>query len=126
MINRAMLLGNLTRDAEAIATNGKAMTRLRVATDSRWTDRDGTERATTEFHAVIAFGRLAEVCAHYGRKGRCVYVEGRLRTRDYTGSDGAQRSRTEIIAETVRFVPPKGGDTAQPAAEPVAATEAQS
>ena len=101
MINRVILVGNLTRDTEAVATNGKAMTRMRLATDSRWMDQEGNKQQSTEYHAFVAFGRLAEVTAQYCRKDRRVYVEGRLRTHEYESSNGVRRSVTEIVAQTV-------------------------
>ncbi len=104
MINRVILVGNLTRDADAVATNGKAMTRMRLATNSRWTDQEGNKQESTEFHALVAFGRVAEMSAQYCRKGRRLYVEGRLRTRDYEDGDGVRRLVTEIVADTVRLL----------------------
>ena len=68
MINRVILVGNPTRDTEAVATNGKAMTRMRLATDSRWMDEEGNKQQSTEYHAFVAFGRLAEVTAQYCRR----------------------------------------------------------
>lgn len=124
MINRVILVGNLTRDAEAVPTSGKAMTRLRIATNTRWTDNAGTKQESAEFHSVVAFGGLAEVCALYGSKGRRVYVEGKLRTRDYEGSDGVRRYTTEIVASTMTLLQSRPtGDAAKP--EPAAAVRAQ-
>ena len=104
MINRVILVGNLTKDAEAIDSSGKAMTRMRIATNQQWKDADGNKQEAAEFHSVISFGRLAEVCALYCSKGRRVYIEGKLRTRDYDGADGLRRSVTEIVAETVKLL----------------------
>ncbi len=122
MVNRTILVGNLTRDAEAIPTSGKAMTRMRVATNDRWTDDAGNKQESVKYHVIVSFGRLAEVCALYCAKGRQVYVEGKLRTRDYEGSDGVRRFSTEIVAETVRLLQPKADTRA--ASEPAAAAEA--
>ena len=116
MINRVILVGNLTRDAEAVPTSGKAMTRMRVATNTRWTDDAGNKQEAAEYHSVVAFGRLAEVCALYGSKGRRVYVEGKLRTRDYEGSDGVRRYTTEIVARTSSCCSP--GPLTSPAPSP--------
>jgi single-strand DNA-binding protein len=123
MINRVILVGNLTRDAEAVPTNGKAMTRMRVATNTRWTDGAGTGHEAAEFHSVVTFGSLAEVWALYGSKGRRVYIEGKLRTRDYEGSDGVRRYTTEIVAQTVRLLQSKADNGA--ASEPAAAVRTQ-
>lgn len=112
MINRAILVGNLCRDAELVATTGKPMTRMRLATNTRWTDDAGNKQEAAEYHSIVCFGRLAEVCALYCSKGRRIYVEGKLRTRDYEGSDGVRRYVTEIVAETVKLLQPraKGDD----------------
>ena len=123
MINRVILVGNLTKDAEAIDSSGKAMTRMRIATNQQSKDADGNKQEAAEFHSVISFGRLAEVCALYCSKGRRVYIEGKLRTRDYDGADGLRRSVTEIVAETVKLLQTRkqaddaAGDPAAVAAE---------
>ena len=114
MINKVILVGNLTQDAESLSTSGKALTRLRLATNSVWRDGDGNRQESSEFHRIVAFGRLAEICAEYCSKGRRVYIDGRLRTRDYTGQDGLKRWSTEIVAETVKLLdsPTHTGDRA--------------
>jgi single-strand DNA-binding protein len=104
MVNRVILIGNLTKDAESLPSSGKPMTRMRLATNSTWRDTQGNRQEETEYHAVICFGRLAEVCALYCTRGRRVYVEGKLRTRDYTGSDGLRRFSTEVVAESVKLL----------------------
>jgi single-strand DNA-binding protein len=126
MINRVILVGNLTKDAEAIDSSGKAMTRMRIATNQQWKDADGNKQEAAEFHTVISFGRLAEVCALYCSKGRRVYIEGKLRTRDYDGADGLRRSVTEIVAETVKLLQAReqADDAAGDPAAVVAETEA--
>jgi len=103
MINRVILIGNLTRDAETIAARSP-MTRMRLATNSVYRDADGNRQETAEYHTVISFGRLAEICAAYCAKGRRVYVEGRLRTREYEGSDGQRKFITEVIADTMKLL----------------------
>jgi single-strand DNA-binding protein len=104
MINRVILVGNLTRDAEALATTGKPMTKMRLATNAQWKDADGNRHEAAEFHSVVAFGRLAEICALYCTKGRRVYIEGKLRTREYAGADGLRRFSTEVVVETVKLL----------------------
>ena len=105
MINRVILVGNLTRDAEAVSTSSsKAMTRMRLATNNVWRDAEGNRQETSEFHTVVAFARLAEVCSLYCVKGKRIYIEGRLRTREYDGNDGLRRTTTEIVAETVKLL----------------------
>ena len=104
MINRVILVGNLTRDAEATSGPATTLARMRIATNSVWRDGDGTRQESSEFHNVVAFGKLGEVCAAYCLKGRRVYIEGRLRTREYDGSDGLRRHTTEIVAETMKLL----------------------
>jgi single-strand DNA-binding protein len=108
MVNRVILVGNLTRDAESIAARSP-MTRMRLATNAVWRDAEGNRQESAEFHTVISFGRLAEVCAAYCVKGRRVYVEGKLRTREYEGSDGVRKLTTEVIADTMRLLDRRDG-----------------
>lgn len=104
VINRVILVGNMTRDAEPVAGPSTTLTRMRIATNSVWRDADGNRQEHAEFHSVVAFGKLAEVCASYCVKGRRVYIDGRLRTREYEGSDGLRRHSTEIVAETMKLL----------------------
>jgi single-strand DNA-binding protein len=104
MINRVILLGNLTRDAEATTGPSTTLARLRIATNAVWRDAEGNRQESAEFHNVVAFGKLGEICASYCLKGRRVYIEGRLRTREYEGGDGLRRHSTEIIAETMKLL----------------------
>lgn len=98
-INKAIIVGNLTRDPEMRYTpNGQAVTTFGVATNRRWTTNE-EQREETEFHNVVAWGKLAEICSQLLRKGRRVYVEGRLQTRSWEGKDGVTRRRTEIVAQ---------------------------
>ena len=117
MINRVILVGNLTQDAEAIATTGKSMTKLRIATNHYWRDASGEAHNSSEFHSVVCFGRQAEACAQYCCKGHRVYVEGRLRTREYEASNGARRLTTEIVADIVKMLQSRG-DKASAAEQP--------
>jgi single-strand DNA-binding protein len=104
MVNKAILVGNLTRDSETLAGSRGAVTRMRLATSQHWRDADGNRQEATEFHNLVAFNRLAEICATYCLKGRRIYVEGRLRTREYDGADGLRRSSTEIVVEIMRLL----------------------
>ena len=104
MINRVILIGNLTRDAESLPSSGKPMTRLRLATNSAWRDAEGNRQEEAEYHSIVAFVRLAEVCALYCHRGRRIYVEGRLRTHEYVGGDGLRRYSTEVVAHTVKLL----------------------
>src|SRR3990170_6418427 len=99
-LNRAQIVGNLTRDPEMRYTpNGKSVTSFGVATNRRWKAQDGTLQEETEFHDIVAWGKLAEIVSQILKKGNKVYLEGRLQTRSWEGQDGAKRQRTEIIAE---------------------------
>jgi single-strand DNA-binding protein len=122
MINRVILLGNLTRDAEATTGPATTLARLRIATNTVWRDAEGNRQESAEFHNVVAFGKLGEICASYCLKGRRVYIEGRLRSREYDGSDGLRRHTTEIVAETMKLLDRPRTDDSTPhdeeAAEP--------
>lgn len=101
-LNRAMVIGNLTRDPELKTTpTGKTVARLGVATSNVWVNDAGVKQEDVEFHNIVVWGKLAEICGQYLAKGRKVYVEGRLKTRDWVGQDGVKRNRTEIIAENL-------------------------
>jgi len=101
-LNRAMIIGNLTRDPELKTTpTGKTVAHLGVATSHVWMNDAKVKQEVVEYHNVVAWGKLAEICGQYLAKGRKVYVEGRLQTRDWVGQDGVKRYRTEIIAENL-------------------------
>jgi single-strand DNA-binding protein len=97
-INKVIIVGNLTRDPEMKYTpNGRAVANFGVATNRRWTS-NGEPKEETEFHNVVAWGKLAEICSQLLKKGRKVYIEGRLRTRSWEDQQGAKHYRTEIVA----------------------------
>lgn len=101
-LNRATIIGNLTRDPEVRQTaGGQSVCSFGVATNRSWTGQDGKKQEATEFHNIVAWGKLAEICGQYLNKGRKVYVEGRLQTHDWEGQDGVRRYRTEIITESM-------------------------
>ena len=101
-LNKATIIGNLTRDPEMrTTTTGQNVTSFGVATSRVWNDANGQKQEKTEFHNIVAWGKLAEICSQYLAKGRKVYVEGHLQTREWDGQDGAKRNRTEIIAENM-------------------------
>lgn len=104
-VNKAILIGNLGADPEARYTqSGAAVTNFRIATSEKWTGKDGQPQERTEWHRIVTFGRLAETCRDYLSKGRQVYVEGRIQTRQWEDRDGNKRWTTEIVAQTVRFL----------------------
>ncbi|MBD3245043.1 MAG: single-stranded DNA-binding protein [Candidatus Moranbacteria bacterium] len=97
-VNKAIIVGRLTRDPEARTTpNGKSVTSIAIATSNIWKDAEGNKQEKTEYHDVVMWGRLAEIAAQYLVKGQEVYVEGRLETRNWEGKDGVTRYKTEII-----------------------------
>jgi single-strand DNA-binding protein len=109
-LNKAMVIGNLTRDPEVKTTpNGATVASFGVATNFVWTDASGQKQEKVEFHNIIAWRRLGEICGQYLHKGSKVYIEGRLQTRDWTGQDGVKRYRTEIVAENMIMLDSKGG-----------------
>jgi single-strand DNA-binding protein len=102
-----ILLGNLTRDPELRYTeNGKAVCTFGLATNRNWTTDKGEKREETEFQRIVAWDKLAETCHQYLRKGRKVYVEGRLQSHTYTGQDGVEKIGVEIVLEELVFVDP--------------------
>lgn len=113
-----MIIGNLTRDPEARSTaTGQAVCNFSVATSMQWTNPQGQRQERTEYHAIVAWGKLADICQQYLMKGRKVYVEGRLQTREWEGQDGSKKQRTEIIADTMLLLdrPPTGSTSLAPA-----------
>ncbi len=115
-INQATIIGNLTRDPEMRYTpNGNAVTSFGVATNRTYTV-NGEKREDVEFHNVVAWNKLAELCNQLLRKGRRVYIQGRLQTRSWEGNDGVKRTRTEIIADDMLILDDKFVDEEPPAA----------
>jgi len=101
-VNKATLIGNLTKDPELRQTpNGTSVCSFTVATNHSWKDANGAKQEKPEYHNIVAWGKLAEICGNYLTKGRKVYLEGRIQTRDWEGEDGIKRYRTEIIAENM-------------------------
>ena len=101
-LNKAMIIGNLTRDPEVRTTPGGAsVASFSVATNYVWTDQSGQKQEKAEYHNVVAWRKLADIIGQYLKKGSKVFIEGRIQTRDWTGQDGVKRYRTEIIAENM-------------------------
>lgn len=98
-LNKVMLLGNLGRDPEVRYTAaGKAVATFSLATSFSWRDQDGADQERTEWHRVVAWGRLGEICGEYLSKGKQVYIEGRIQSREWEDQDGNRRTTVEIIA----------------------------
>ena len=122
-LNRATVLGRLTRDPEVRTTpNGKSVATIGLATNRVWTGQDGVKQEKVEFHNCVLWGKLAEIAGQYLNKGRRAYMEGRLETRDWTGQDGVKKYRTEIIVDNMIMLdgprgsatPVSGGDDTPP------------
>lgn len=111
-LNKAMVIGNLTRDPEVRTTpQGTSVASFSVATNLVWTDNSGQKQEKVEYHNVVAWRKLADICGQYLRKGSKVYVEGRMQTRDWEGQDGVKRYRTEIVAENMIMLDRAGGNS---------------
>ncbi len=104
--NKIFILGNLTRDPELKSLpSGAPVANFGVATNRMWTDKEGQKQKEAEFHNVVAFGRLAEIAGQYLKKGGLIFVEGRIKTRNWEDQAGAKHYRTEIIAESFQMGP---------------------
>lgn len=104
-INKAILIGNLGKDPELRYTPaGQPVASFTLATTERWTDRNGQRQDRTEWHNIVAWGKLAELVNQYLKKGRSAYVEGRITTRSWDDRDGNKKYRTEIVANQIQFL----------------------
>ncbi len=105
-LNKAIIVGRLTRDPEVRVTNsGQNVTNFGLATNRVWNDQQGNRQESTEFHNIVAFGKLADICSQYLNKGKLILVEGRLQTRSWEDQNGNKKYRTEIIAENMQMGP---------------------
>jgi single-strand DNA-binding protein len=102
-VNRVSLVGRLGKDPEVKFLQSSTVCNFSVATDESWTDKQGQKQQRTEWHSIVAWGKLAEICGEYLAKGRQVYIEGSLRTEEYE-KDGVKRYATKIIAKEVVFL----------------------
>lgn len=116
-VNKAIIIGNLGADPEIrYMPSGDAVANLSIATTDKWKDKDGSPQESTEWHRVSFFGKLAEVCGEYLKKGSQVYVEGSIRTRKWQDKDGNDRYTTEIKGERMQMLGGKPEGTASNAA----------
>lgn len=105
-LNKAFVIGNLTRDPEVRSLpSGVQVASFSVATNRVWKDKDGAKQEGTDYHNIVVFGRQAENVGQYLKKGSSVLVEGRMQTRSWDGPDGVKKYRTEIVADRVQFGP---------------------
>lgn len=115
MVNKVILVGRLGADPEIRYTqDGTMVTNLNVATNEQWKDKDGEKQQKTEWHRVVTFRKLAEICGNYLSKGSLVYVEGRIQTRSWDDKDGNKRFTTEVVASTMQMLDRKGQGADQP------------
>lgn len=116
-LNKAMLIGNLTRDPELRkTTSGQSVCSFSIATNRIYTDASGQKKDQPDYHNIVAWGKLGEICGQYLVKGKKVYIDGRMQTRDWEGQDGQKKYRTEIVAENMIMLdrggsPMAGGGT---------------
>ena len=104
-VNKVILLGNLGRDPELKYTpNGSAVANFTLATNETWKDKEGQKQEHTEWHRIVVWGKLAEICGEYLHKGRQVYIEGSIRSRTYKDRDGNERTATEIRADNLVMI----------------------
>jgi single-strand DNA-binding protein len=104
-VNKVILIGNLGSDPEVRYTqSGQAVAHFNIATTDAWTDKNGQTQERTEWHRIVVWAKQAENCAKYLSKGRQVYLEGRLQTRDWQDKEGNKRQTTEIVANDVQFL----------------------
>ena len=132
-VNKVIIVGNLGKDPETrYSPNGGAICNVRVATTRNWKDKaTGEKKEETEWHSVVFYDRLAEIAGEYLKKGRAVYVEGRLKTRKWQDKEGQDRYSTEIVADSMQMLgsragsgEPRGESFSQKQAEPKPATAA--
>jgi single-strand DNA-binding protein len=114
-LNRATILGRLTRDPEVKSTQtGKNVATLSVATNRSWTDQSGAKQEIVEYHNCVLWGKLADIAGQYLSKGRRIYLEGRIQTRDWMGTDGVKKYRTEIVVDNMIMLDgPRGSGSSQ-------------
>lgn len=109
-VNKVILIGNLGRDPEIrYLPSGDAVANFSIATTEKWKDKSGEMQEQTEWHRIAFFGRQAEICGEYLRKGSSVYVEGRLQTRKWTDKDGNEKYSTEIRGDRMQMLGGRGG-----------------
>jgi single-strand DNA-binding protein len=129
-VNKVIVVGNLGKDPETrFLPDGKAVCNFSVATTDKWTDKATNEKKeATEWHRISSFGRLAEICGEYLKKGSQVYIEGKLRTRKWQDKEGQDRYTTEIIADAMQMLGSRsgmGGGEPRELREPSAAGESR-
>ncbi len=111
-INKVILIGNLTRDAELKqTTTGQPIATFGLATNRAWVTKDSQKHDSSEFHELVAWGKLAEICSQYLKKGKLVYIEGYLKTRSWDTPEGIKKFRTEIVVSDMIMLEKRQGDS---------------
>ncbi|MGA7617261.1 MAG: single-stranded DNA-binding protein [Thermoanaerobaculia bacterium] len=120
MINKVILVGRLGKDPEVRSTpSGTTVAKFSLATDERFTDKSGEKQERTEWHNIVAWGKLGEICGQYLRKGKLVYIEGSIRTDSWDDKESGQKKyRTEIVASVMKMLDRKGDDNGGGSYEP--------
>jgi single-strand DNA-binding protein len=117
MINRVIMVGRLTRDPEVHETaSGGKLANMRLVTTEYHRGEEGTRKDEVQYHSIVAIGRLGEICADYLTKGRLVYIEGKLQTREWEGKDGLHRYTTEVLADVMQMLSPRPAGESETAA----------
>jgi single-strand DNA-binding protein len=108
-VNKVILIGNLGKDPEMrYAPSGDAVANMTIATTEKWKDKDGERQEKTEWHRIVCFKKLADICGDYLKKGAPVYFEGRIQTRKWTNKEGQDQYTTEIVADRMQMLGSKG------------------
>jgi len=111
-VNKVILIGRLGKDPEIRSTpSGTSVAKFSIATDDRWTDKSGEKQERTEWHNIVAWGKLAEICGQYLRKGKLVYIDGSIRTESWDDKESGQKKyKTTIVADNMQMLDKKGDD----------------
>ena len=111
-VNKVILIGRLGKDPEIRSTpSGTSVAKFTIATDDRWTDKSGEKQERTEWHNIVAWGKLAEICGQYLRKGKLIYIDGSIRTESWDDKEtGQKKYKTTIVADTMQMLDRKGDD----------------
>jgi len=110
MVNKVILVGRLGADPEVrFMQDGTQVTSFRIATDEQWKDKSGEKVQRTEWHRIVTFRKLAEICGNYLTKGKLVYLEGKIQTRSWEDKEGQKRFTTEIVASNMQMLDSRGG-----------------
>ncbi|MFZ1981626.1 MAG: single-stranded DNA-binding protein [Smithella sp.] len=125
MVNKVILIGRLGKDPDVRYTpDGTMVTNFNLATDEQWKDKNGEKVQKTEWHRIVTWGKLAEICGNYLVKGKLVFIEGRIQTRSWEDKEGVKRFTTEIIASNMQMLDSKGQNKAEDTSFDAASTSA--